>query len=278
MNPFWKKVRLIAGLILVVGLIKMPLESGLVRSMQEDGFHRPMPQSTLSQQIGVQGSIGLLGGLRYMVATFLELQTIDHWIARPPEWEKLADDYELVTMLQPQDEESWSTFAWHLAYNAVAWYKFDDEENLPVVRQALEKEYLDRGREMLLRGIDWNPESYLLIRDLATLYEHKYEDSCKAAEWYYRASQLEDAPSFLYRFYAYNLAKCPGKEEEAYKVLMGLYEQGKGVLKRQRVMIWKPTLIASIKELEVSLKIPEDQRIPEYLDRETLQIITPNDP
>lgn len=272
----WKKIRLICGILLLVGLIKMPLETGLQRNLQKDGFHPHPPETSLLEQVGVQSAIGLLGGLRYMVASFLELEAYGHWSALPePRWEDLAETYDLVTLLQPRDDESWATMSWHLAYNAASWYRNDAKDISPSARQFMMRSYVERGRDLLERGIQWNPDSYLLHRDLASLYEFKLEDPCMAAEWYRRGSQLDDAPSFIYRFYAYNLAKCPGKEEDAYQVLMDLYEEGKRVLLQNKVMIWKPTLIATIKELEVTLNIPEDQRIPEYLDRETLKIVTP---
>ena len=56
-------------------------------------------------------------------------------------------------------------------------------------------------------------------------------------------------------FAAYELAQSPGHEREAYEQLHGLYDSGE----QQRL----PTLLRRLKELEIKLDIPPDQRIPD---------------
>ena len=51
------------------------------------------------------------------------------------------------------------------------------------------------------------------------------------------------------------MARCPGKEMEAYAYLMGLYREGD----QQHL----PTLIKEIKTLEETLAIPGPRRIPD---------------
>jgi hypothetical protein len=58
---------------------------------------------------------------------------------------------------------------------------------------------------------------------------------------------------YVRRFAAFELAKVPGKEQEAYEQLKELYLEGP----QQRV----PTLLTLLKELEQKLAVPEDLRV-----------------
>ena len=67
--------------------------------------------------------------------------------------------------------------------------------------------------------------------------------------------EFDDAPQYAERFHGYFLAKVPGKEQEAYNYLKGLYDEGE----HQHL----PTLIFEIRRLEEELKIPYPGRIPD---------------
>jgi hypothetical protein len=66
---------------------------------------------------------------------------------------------------------------------------------------------------------------------------------------------LPDAPGYVRRFHGYFMARCPGKEPQAYAYLMALYREGE----HQHL----PTLIKEIKTLEEKLGVPSPQRIPD---------------
>ncbi|MEO0445347.1 MAG: hypothetical protein AAF191_04645, partial [Verrucomicrobiota bacterium] len=93
-------------------MAKRPWEVGFFRSMQEQGYYPESREAGMADQVGVQGLIGVLGGLRYMVATFLELRAFAYW-EPPPEWDPLAETYRMINLLQPRSEASWETAAWH---------------------------------------------------------------------------------------------------------------------------------------------------------------------
>jgi hypothetical protein len=104
-----------------------------------------------------------------------------------------------------------------------------------------------------LHGIKNNPESFFLYRSLAILLRDKFEDHCGAGKAFLKASQLPGAPAYISRFAGYELAKCPGHEMLAYDLLKKIYDtepDGR-----------KPALIATLKELEKKLDVPESQRI-----------------
>jgi len=88
---------------------------------------------------------------------------------------------------------------------------------------------------------------------MARLYRDKFQDHERAAEFFAKAAALPNAHSYAKRFAAYELAQCPGREREACDQLRALYDSGE----RERL----PTLLRHLRELEIKLDIPPDQRI-----------------
>ncbi|RFC45044.1 MAG: hypothetical protein DVB23_002105 [Verrucomicrobia bacterium] len=277
MNRRWRDLSrgpaLVFLVLLVAGLVRAPLESRLLRDLRQAGFHPPLRGSSALQEVGVQGMMGALGGLRYMVSTFLTLRANFHWEFQ--DWENVLQNYRLVQVLEPRNPDVWITGAWHCHSNAWAWYLQDDPAHSEVTRRLLAREWLERGKEMLRQGIEWNPENPWIWRDLANLYREREGNLCEAAECYRRASLTPGAPDFLHRIYGYLLAQCGEHDEEAMKVLRGIYDEGLEVLRRQRVMIWKPSLIVEMRKLEARLGVPPESCIPERFDAEGFVIATP---
>jgi tetratricopeptide (TPR) repeat protein len=127
------------------------------------------------------------------------------------------------------------------------------------LRAKAQREYFALGKDFLERGIANNPNKPQLYESLARLYQQKYRDHARAAEFYSKAAALPDAAAYVKRFAAYELSYCEGRETEAYERLRSLYDMGE----QERV----PMLIARLKVLENKLAIPPEQRIP---DRDSL--------
>jgi hypothetical protein len=107
----------------------------------------------------------------------------------------------------------------------------------------------------LERGIRNNPDSYLLQERLGILLRDKVEDHSGAADAFAKAASFPDAPAYLKRFAAYEAAKVPGREREAYDRLLLLHNEG-GKMRA-------PNLLTLLRKLEEQLKIPAEQRIKE---------------
>jgi hypothetical protein len=88
---------------------------------------------------------------------------------------------------------------------------------------------------------------------MGVLLRDKLEDHCGAADAFLLASQFPDAPPYCRRFAGYEMAKCPGREREAYELLRRLYLEGES----QRL----PTLINLLRSMEKKLDIPESERV-----------------
>lgn len=269
-----RKLGLLLALVTGSGLVRVPLESRLMSDLRAQGFHPVSRGGGLTEQVSVQGAIGLLGGLRYMVAAFLELEAFRLW-EPPPNWNKLSETYHLVNLLQPRNVESWETAAWHHIYNASGYYRYDEKKLPPLQRELLAREFEERGIGVLKAGIQWNPDDCGLRLKLADAYRFKFKDYCSAAEVYRAAAEIPGAPAFCYRFYGYSLAKCPGKEREAHAALMNVYREGLEGFRKGEPLIWKPTLIVELNRLERELNVPEAERIPERFDEASFRIASP---
>jgi predicted Zn-dependent protease len=159
-----------------------------------------------------------------------------------------------VTTLQPRAILFWDMAAWHMAWNASAAAMNDSRQPRTALRIKAAREYFALGKDFLERGIRNNPERPELYEALARLYRDKYEDHQHASEFFAKAAALPGAHGYARRFAAYELAQCPGRERDAYAELRALYDRGE----QERL----PTLLHRLKELEIKLDIPAEQRTP----------------
>jgi len=261
-------------LVLVVsGCLRAPFEHGLRQELRASGFLPAMRGSSAVQDAGVQVMMGTLGGLRYMVATFLTLRANYYWEIQ--RWDKVLDTYRIVQILEPRNPDAWITGAWHCHSNAWAWYLQDDTRHSPVTRRLLARQWAEKGKAMLREGSEWNPENPWILRDLANVYRERDHDLCQAAEYYRRASLTPGAPDFLHRIYGYLLSQCGQHDEEAFRVLRGIYDRGLETIQRDGELTWKPSLIVELRNLEGRLQVPQEKRIPERFDPERFAIASP---
>ncbi|MFT5469169.1 MAG: hypothetical protein ACI8UO_004284 [Verrucomicrobiales bacterium] len=287
MSPLLRKrIGLIAAILLISGLVRLPWQSSLLDRLQDSGFHREPEGASVISQLGVEAAVGALGGLRYLVATYFELSSVDPW--EEEEWEVLHENYRIICLLQPGDINSWRSGAWHCGYNARAYYEHDADNLSAAARKEKVDLYTKRGIRFLDECKKWNPDSFWAYRDLGLIYQEKVKDPCAAADEFLAGSKTSTAPSFLFRFYCYQAALCPGREQEAYDAIKPLYDFGYEQLTIAKSQgypqsdinnfikgYWKPTLILTIKDLEEKLGIPAEQRILETWDSRRLSINSP---
>lgn len=254
-----KKIFCTLALLAVFGLLRAPFESRLTERLETDLLLSPPPEISLLDQMGQSSFLATLGGARSLVAVYMTLMATDSWSYQ--DWEDLNAKYTVVTSLNPSDEEAWIAWSWHNAYNASAnmevrddWKKFRHPGD--VTRTDVGAHFIDRGVEILREAIDNNPESGKLYQELGRVLWKKDLDPCSAALAYERAKDLPGSLGFTVRFQGYCMAKCPGREREAYDYLSELYHQGN----RHRT----ESVIVSLKKLETTLEVPFLLRIPDW--------------
>jgi hypothetical protein len=232
------------------GATKLPVEHAI--SEVQRSLHGTIPfDLELRDQLGQLGFIAALSGFRSCLADGLFIQAHVAW--ERSEWSRVLFLFRQVTTLEPRAVLFWDMAAWHMAWNASNAALNDPTEPRRALRVKAQREYLQLGKDFLERGIKNNPERPELYEAMARLYRDKYHDHKRASEFFEKAATLPGARSYLKRFAAYELAQCEGLERAAYERLHGLYMIGEN----ERL----PTLLRLLKELEVRLAIPVEERI-----------------
>lgn len=247
---------LVVGLALALfGVARLPMERAISEEHRRLHFRAVDFNLDLREQVGQLGFVAALSGFRSLVADALFVQAHVAW--ERTEWGRVLLLFRQVTTLQPRALLFWDMAAWHMAWNASTAALNDRTQPRLALRIKAQREYLALGRDFLERGIKNNPDRPQLYEALARLYRDKYNNHEHAAEFFAKAASLPGAPSYVRRFAAYELAQCPGREQEAYDQLHALYRSSEN----ERV----PTLLRRLRELEIKLDIPADQRIPDLL-------------
>jgi hypothetical protein len=241
--------------VAIFGAAKLPIEHAISVEHRRHHFRAVDVNLDLREQVGQLGFVAALSGFRSLVADALFVQAHAAW--ERTEWGRVLVLFRQVTTLQLRALLFWDMAAWHMAWNASTAALNDRTQPRLALRIKAQREYLALGRDFLERGIKNNPDRPQLYEALARLYRDKYDDHERAAEFFAKAANLPGAPSYVKRFGAYELAQCPGREREAYEQLHTLYHSSA----TERV----PTLLRRLKELEIKLDIPADQRIPDLL-------------
>jgi hypothetical protein len=242
---------LVIGALLLFGVARLPVEQSL------DQAHRAANLRTASLDIGLREQIGqlayaaALSGFRSLVAAFLWIEAHTAW--EQTAWGRMAGLFQSVTALQPRSLVYWDLASWHMAWNASIAARENPKEPSEFLRRRAEREYHELGRDFLERGIANNPDRYLLHERLGIMLRDKFADHCGAAEAFAAAAAQPEAPPYVKRLAAYELAACEGREREAYEKLRAIYLLGED----ERL----PRVVSLINELEAKLDIPPADRL-----------------
>lgn len=242
---------IVLGLVLLFGGLRLPFELRLDVEQREAYFRGTKFDLTLREQVGQMGFFAALSGFRSFIAALLWIDAHTAW--ESTEWGRMAGLFDTVTTLQPRSALYWDMAAWHMAWNASIAALEDKKQPSEALRIRAQRQYFNLGREFLEKGIRNNPDRPDLYEKLAILLRDKFEDHCGAAEAFAKAATFPDARQYVRRFAFYELAKCPGRELEAYEGLKKLYLEGE----REHM----PSLIGALGKLEETLDIPVDQRL-----------------
>lgn len=225
----WRRALLALAVLCVAGVVRLPFEQGLEEELREGGFRDWSPDISARDQLTQASFVGALGGFRSLVANVYDLKA--HIAKDDKDWGKVENFRNVTTTLQPRFWKHWDMAAWDMAWNAYAYYRGQAERHRDDLEgwrfeKVVMPSYLEKGIDFAQRGAKWLPDTYRLPRVVADIYSQKYEDKCTAAEWYLKASQTPNAPSYVYRAYAHHMALCAGSEEQAYEITAALYRGG----------------------------------------------------
>ncbi|MFM2171738.1 MAG: hypothetical protein RI957_1967 [Verrucomicrobiota bacterium] len=220
----WRNILVVLTALLLAGWVKAPWEERTQSAFERDGLlWRPL-EVGVREKIGQTCAAVSLGGLRTVVATFLNLAAYGSFENR--DWVKLTDQFSLIVALQPRTSYYWDVGAWHMAYNAAMDCK--EREDWPAARQeASHRAYVLKGRAFLERGVLNNPDDWTLLSSLGRFYgtPQKYPDYAKSAEAYEKAWKTGKARNFEARAWLYSLARVEGRQNDALLLARQLFER-----------------------------------------------------
>lgn len=248
------RTTLAVGLVLIVpAMLLSPLERAIQHRGMQMRYGGARVTLAMRDRLGQGMAIGLLAGFRGVVADFLWIQNQGFWENR--EWIRMYRNMELVTTLQPQSVLFWDLAQWHMAWNIGYAVRSDPKNRTIAEGLKREREWQEKARELLERGIENIPNRYDLYFTIGWLYAQKFNDACRAAEYYYQAARFAEAPTYVGRLYARALEQC-GRVAESYEYWKHLWFQDRSTPHQ----LWN-VIEREIKRLEDKLNIPNDQRV-----------------
>ncbi len=243
----WQRNGILLAALLAFGATRIPLEKSLGDELRKDGLVPPPLEIGTRDKIGQTSSAVALGGLRTLVATFLNLRAFSFF--QEQRWEDVADTFEMIVDLAPRTRYYWETGSWHSAYNAASYYI--NNSSMPSLRRKEAwRAAIYRGRAFLERGIRNNPGDWSLLSTLGFMltdankfpaFRDPDATFITAADTYQKAVDTGNAPAFVNRAQFYALARAKGRETEALALARALYADPKNRL---------PTLQALLLVLE----------------------------
>ncbi len=238
-------------LLLVFGILRLPLETRVTQGLHAAGIKDPPPDVSWNENFS-QMFLSTLGGLRGAVASATYLIAFSAY--ERMDWGAVDNRMTLVTRMQPREPMYWDQAAWHMAYNAASSYKRDKTLRV-AIQNKLFRDYVQRGIDIITRGLQYLPENPRLLTTLGDIYRDRQPNPELAQDAYMRAFK-NGARSFYERMAAYEMVKTGNMElaKKAYEILKRYYDMGSAYTKRQRI-------ITDLKILEDRLNIPMEQRI-----------------
>jgi hypothetical protein len=229
----WIKIAILGVALLAFGVARMPYEQALGSSLRDAGLFPPALQIGTRDKIGQTCSAVALGGLRTLVATFLNLRAFTYFTEQ--RWQDVEETFNTIVDLAPRTRYYWETGSWHMAYNAASYY-INDSKLPPLRRREAWRMSILKGRAFLERGIRNNPDDWSLLASLGFLlsdsnkypaFRDKNATFAAAADAYRKADASGNALGYVKRSAFYALARVDGREAEALIEARMLYAQGK---------------------------------------------------
>ena len=216
-----KKYGVLVLAILAAGGLRLPFERTLTNDLQTANLLPPKLEIRTGEKIGQTFSAVSLGGLRTLIATFLNLRAFSFFSEQ--KWGDVGDTFDVIVDLAPRTRYYWDTGSWHQAYNAASYYLYDSE--IPPLRRKLAwRESILKGQAFLERGIRNNPDDPKLYEGLGVLlsdsnkiaaFSSPSEAYEKAYEAFMAAVETGNARGYAKRAALYSLARVPGREMDA---------------------------------------------------------------
>lgn len=216
------KIPLFVVGLLAAGGLRASWEIPFSRELRADGLLAKPVDTGTRDKIGQTSSAVALGGLRTLVATFLNIRAFSYFESK--RWEELAETFDVIVDLAPHTPYYWETGGWHLAYNAASDYRYDSA--LPGLRRREAwQDSISRGRSFFERGARINPDDWEINASLGRLLSdpNKQLDFPAAAAAFKASATSGKAPPFIHRSQLFAMARSPGREADSLNMARQLF-------------------------------------------------------
>ncbi len=226
----WQRYGIMTAALLAFGAARMPFEAALTRDLLNARLLPEEMDVGTREKIGQTSAAVALGGLRTLVATFMNLRAFGYF--EEQRWDDVADTYDLIVDLAPHTGYYWDAGFAHSAYNAASYY-VNDSNLSPHRRKKAWRDSIIRGRAFLERGIRNNPGNWKLLADLGFLltdsnkfpaFRDPEKSFAEAADAYGKAAENPNALPYVKRARFYALARVVGRENDALALARELYQ------------------------------------------------------
>ncbi len=193
-----RRAFLIALLLGLWAPVKIAWEEHIARQQDLLRYNGAQVTIALRDQLSQGLTIGVLAGMRSVVADFVWLEITAAWMTQ--DWWKMGAYINACTSLQPRAPMFWDMGGWQLAWNASS-FSEKDVVKYPseLQRKKVGRYWIDRGLDIYLRGLQNNPNYWRLWFSTALLYDQRLHDYKNAAYYYQQASEKPNAPIYLER-------------------------------------------------------------------------------
>ncbi len=226
----WQRNGILSAALLAFGAARLPFEAGLAQELRAANLTPSKLEIGTRDKIGQTSTAVALGGLRTLVATFMNLRAFSFF--EEQKWNEVADTYDMIVDLAPRTTYYWDAGYSHSAYNAASYY-INDSKLPPLRRKEAWRASILRGRAFLERGTRNNPDSWTLWANLGFLLSdsNKFQafpdfdqTFTEAAAAYRRAADTGKALEYVARSEFYALARVSGREKDALALGRLLYQ------------------------------------------------------
>lgn len=254
----WRQIIGIAVLLCAWAPFKLAWELNIERQQNQLRYQGTVMTKQLRDRLSQGLTIGILAGMRNIVADFVWLDVTAAW--EKYEWFKMDSLINLCTSLDPRYVPYWDFGGWQLAWNVSVAAQEDVVRQPNALRRMHDSRFwMYKGLDVYKRGIENNPNSYQLWKSMGELYQNRLGDYPKAAECYEHASQLPGAPIYLERTGA-EVLEIGHDYPQAYAAWKALWFRLTPA-QREEKQHWKEKIEGSIRKLENKLNVPREKRV-----------------
>ncbi|MES2707561.1 MAG: hypothetical protein V4726_13270 [Verrucomicrobiota bacterium] len=220
------KILLAAAILTAGGALRMPLEKNFSAELSARHLAEEPLKLSLREQLGQSVFIAVLGGFRSLVASVVELENLTAW--QQGNWAKVEAAYRLCCQLQPREYHYWDFQA--EANFPEAYEEFGYRDRVRSDVESWEKQkYVDRSVAVRKEALRYLPNESRLMWKLATTAQdprNRNFSNEEAAYWFKRAYEAYPRRRFLWWAHVYCIARIPGRELEAWPMLLDMYNSG----------------------------------------------------